>query len=310
MISVTSAPPDLSAWGIESTSTVRRADHGTNNLVWIIDETYVIRVYQNAGPTRVTAELRLLAELSRSDVMPFAITVPIATIGGELFVQTPSGPAVLFQYFAGRPARRSDLADLHRVGEALASLDLALAGLPNELAPVDGWVTLDKLHPAVPDVADLCAELSQYLPDDPGVRALREQVSGSDDVYQRLVQELPTQIVHDDMALSNVVMGADGDVVAVLDFEVAALDARVADLVAGLAMAVDWRTPQQEAQVAAYRRGYSTLITLEPREEAAIPHLLQRRRLGSVIWRAGRWRQGLATLDEVRLRLAELDTGG
>lgn len=301
--------PDLSAWGILPPSSVRRPEHGTNNLVWIIDDAYVLRIYQNHGSARVAAELRLLKALDGGNAVPFAVPTPIPTADGQLYVQTDSGPAALFHYLAGRSARRSDLGELHRVGAALATLDLALADVPNELAPHDWRRSLDAVHPAVPSVADLCQELSAHLPGDAGVRRLRDAAVQVDEVYASLTQELPVQIVHGDLGLSNVLIGSDGAVVGVLDFEIAGMDLRAADLAAGLSMAVEWGSAHEQAQVAAFRRGYSTVMTLEPSEKQAIPQLMRRRALGSVIWRAGRWRQGLATLDEVRARLTEFDAG-
>jgi homoserine kinase type II len=298
--------PDLSAWNIPTPANVRKPERGTNNLVWLIDDTYVLRVYQNLDIARIESEIRLLEALGAVGSLPFAVPLPIATPAGRTIVGTMQGPAVLFPYLPGRTADRTDPHEIELTGAALAHLDLALAKLPHDLAPVDWRGPLGAIHPAVPNVDDLCAELERLLPGDEGVRRLRDQAEASDEEYLRLVPQLPAQITHGDLATGNVLLSADGEVSAVLDFEVAGLDLRVTDLVAGLSMAVDWGTPQQAEQEAAFRRGYGKVITLDPAEEEAIPLLLRRRLLGSAIWRAGRWRLGLSTLDDVRDRLAHL----
>jgi homoserine kinase type II len=298
---------DLSAWDLPAPVNARQPDRGTNNLVWLIDDTYVLRVYQNLDVSRIEAELRLLEALREVDGLPFAVPVPIAGPSGRTVMGTAQGPAVLFPLLPGRSGVRTDRHEIELTGEALGHLDLALAKLPHELAPVDWRGPLDTVHPAVPSVADLCTELERLLPGEDGVRRLREQAAASDEEYLRLVEDLPVQIVHGDLATSNVLIGADGQVSAVLDFEVAGLDLRVTDLVAGLSMAVDWEEPERAAeQESAFRRGYQRVVELDAAEEAAIPALLRRRLIGSAIWRAGRWRLGLSDLDEVRERLAAI----
>lgn len=297
---------DLSAWDLPIPANVREPERGTNNLVYLIDDTYVLRVYQNLDVVRIEAEIRLLEALGAVGGLPFAVPLPIASASGRTIVGTVQGPAVLFPYLPGRSADRLDPHEIELAGAALAQLDLALAKLPHDLAPVDWRGPLGSIHPAVPSVTDLCAELERLLPGDEGVRRLRDQAVASDEEYLRLDARLPVQIIHGDLATSNVLLGADGQVSAVLDFEVAGLDVRVMDLVAGLSMAVDWGTSVAADQEAAFRRGYGKFVTLDPAEEEAIPLLLRRRLLGSVVWRAGRWRLGLSTLDEVRERLAQL----
>ncbi|GAB3422422.1 phosphotransferase enzyme family protein [Flindersiella endophytica] len=271
---------DLSAWDLPTPVNARHPDGGTNNLVWLVDDTYVLRVYQNLEVSGIEAELRLLEALRAVDGPPFAVPVPIASSSGRTIVGTVQGPAVLFPQLPGRPADRANLHEVELAGEAL--------------------------HPAVPSVPDLCAELERLLPHEDGVRRLREQAEQVNEDYLRLLGELPVQIVHRDFAMSNVLVNADGQVSAVLDFEIAALDLRLMDLAAGLSMAVDWSADGAEARETAFRRGYQRVVTLDAAEEAAIPALLRRRLLGSAIWRAGRWRLGLSTLDEVRDRLAAI----
>ena len=52
--------------------------------------------------------------------------------------------------------------------------------------------------------------------------------------------------------------------------------------------------------------GYCDARELTEAEAAAVPDLLMARAMGTVVWRAGRWRRGQASLDEVSVRLRDL----
>lgn len=151
---MTTGPESIaSAWGIAPT-TVVRPDRGWNNIVWLIDDAYVLRIYQNLDADRVAAEHRLLEALSGAG-LPFAVPVPIATPDGKTFVTTPDGPAALYTFLPGRPGRVGDLTDIELAGAALGDLMTVLGGLPFELAPIDWRGPLSGVHTAVPDVAAL-----------------------------------------------------------------------------------------------------------------------------------------------------------
>ncbi len=263
---------------------------GTNNTNWRIDagnDTYVARLYLNAAPPRIEAEHRLLAALDAAG-LPFRVPVPIPAPDGRTVV----GQAALFPYLPG--VRLGNGEHLELAGRALGELDVALARLPEELAPTDWRRPLSEVHPAVPDVDDLVADLTRECGDDPGVAWLAANAGPADEVYARLCARLPVQIVHGDWAPPNVLVDA-GRVSAVLDFEIAGLDLRITDPVAGAFNSADGHGP-----TAAFFRGYRQCVDLRPDELAAVPELLRYRALGSVVWSAGRWRLGLSTLGRVR----------
>ena len=113
--------------------------------------------------------------------------------------------------------------------------------------------------------------------------------------------ELPAQVCHLDMSPSNVLI--DGDrAVGVLDFEVAGLDLRVTDFVAGLEQTTDTKLEED-----VFVRGFRSRTDLTPEEWEAVPTLRRLRRIATVVWRAGRWREGKSSLDDVRERLAAIE---
>lgn len=303
------APKDLANllphWRLPAPDAVRPAGPGTNNSVHMVEaggSRYVVRGYQNQSGDRVAAEHRLLNALAEVG-LPFAVPQPLPTRDGATFVPTPNGPVAVFGYLPGRPAERTTR-DLALAGEVLAALDLALAGLPSDLAPADWRHPLSEVHPAVPDLGELAAELALVLPGeqgaDPGwLHAAAERV---DAMRVRWWETLPVQVVHNDFALGNLLVRDDGTPSAVLDFEFAGLDLRVADLVGAVSMAAgEWQTRNRAVDVLC--RAYLSRVPLSMPERSVFPDLLRLRDLESLVWRAGRWRQGQARLDEVRDRL-------
>jgi homoserine kinase type II len=285
-----------SAWDVEVES-ARSPELGWNNLVWFVNEAYVLRVYRNLDAARVEAEHRLLTALATSGP-PFAVPVPIPTSDGATVVATADGPAALYPFLRGRTARHGDVAELELIGAALGDLIVALRALPFELAPVDWRGPLGRVHPAVPDVVDLIAELRREAPDAPGLSVFDATWEATDRTY--CAMDLPVQICHLDFGASNVLIDG-GRVVAILDFEIAGLDLRINDVVAGLVQSTDG--PAEEE---AFLRGLRSRLELTDAEWAAVPVLRHLRLIATVAWRAGRWREGKSTLEDVLERLAAL----
>ncbi|WP_027345964.1 phosphotransferase enzyme family protein [Hamadaea tsunoensis] len=299
--------PALSPWGLPEPDSVRSPERGSNNITHLLEvgrRPYVLRVYQNLDADRVAAEHRLLAALAGQD-LGFAVPSPLPTMDGCTWVDTEEGVAALFAYLPGRMAYRDNPTELELIGQALGDLDLALARLPLDLAPIDWRRPLHAIHPAVPDLHALIADLLQAMPGYAGALWLAEVVEKTAGEQERLWASLPVQIIHGDMAASNVLV-EDGRVSAVLDFEIAGADLRVTDLVGAILQCTDgWWEPGGTEQAEIFLRGYHSRLRLTPEEYAAFPTVLRLRAMGSAIWRAGRWKRGQSTLHDVRLRLQE-----
>jgi len=119
---------------------------------------------------------------------------------------------------------------------------------------------------------------------------------------------LPVQIIHGDLAPSNVLAGpATGEVTGLLDFELAGAGFRVQDILAALYNSTALRAPDWPRRTAAFLRGCASVRRLEPAEVAALPELLIARSLGSVLWRAARWRAGAGRFGEVTAQADRLE---
>ncbi len=123
------------------------------------------------------------------------------------------------------------------------------------------------------------------------------------------VGTLPVQVVHGDLAASNVLADPDtGRVSALLDFEIAGADLRVQDFLVALYQSGALEGAAWQRRTAAFARGHASIRPLTAAEVAALPELLVSRLVGSVLWRAARWRRGQARLAEVADRVHRLET--
>jgi homoserine kinase type II len=286
-------------WNLGTPTEVTRPDRGTNNLVWLVQvagDSFVLRVHRNAGLEQIALEHVLLAELGRRE-LSFAVPAPIPAHDGRTVVPTNLGPASLYRRLPGDHPPR-DTAGLTLTGQALGELDAALADIDAELAPIDWRRSLNAIHPAVPDLDELAADLGRELSSAETTWFAR-QVREIDARIREWRTKLPTQVIHCDFGPSNLLV-ENGTVTGILDFELAGLDLRAFDLAAALGQSTDELATEQ---VEAFRTGYDRFVTLSAAERAALPDLVAQRALGSVIWRAGRWRQGLSTVAEVADRL-------
>jgi len=119
---------------------------------------------------------------------------------------------------------------------------------------------------------------------------------------------LPGQVIHGDLTPANFLADpGTGEVIGLLDFELAGAGFRVQDTMAALYYSTALTTPDWPRRTAAFLRGCSSVNRLEPAEVAALPELLIARSLGSVLWRAARWRAGLARFGDVIARVEKLE---
>lgn len=296
-------------WRLPEPLHPRPLTSGTNNQVWVIETpsgNYALRVYSNhTDLARVRFEHAVLGRL-QAMALPFALPVPLSTRSGALYARVAAGTdeealVTLTPFLPGAPPDRDDLAQAYASGEALGSLDVALARIPP--LDVDGAVNwrsygdLEHCHPLVPNPKRALLEL-------PAAKGMRQQLARS---YEALIAclpplyaSLPQQLVHEDYAPENVLM-VGGHVTAVLDFEFCARDVRVMDLTVALSWwPVDhFGTGDEWPILQAVAEGYGHQARLSAPEVEALPTLYQLRAYTSLIHRLGCYRQGLSPLDAV-----------
>jgi homoserine kinase type II len=299
-------PALLTRWGVSPEAQVIPAPGGTNNQTFLIDHgggEWVLRISQNLAPDQVRAEHRLLDRLQTAG-LPFAVPEPLPALGGEYLIETAAGPVTLCSRLPGvRPDLTSEPA-LQRFGRAVGQLSAALAHVPREDAPQD-WLTSRLVHPDVEDVLELCHELVAAGLSSDLTRLLVGFEQGT--WLTGVGAGLPVQVVHGDVAASNVLADErTGEVTAMLDFEIAGAELRVQDFVVALQQSGALDAPDWQRRVIAVARGYRSVQQLTDGETVAVPDLLRARAAGTAVWRAGRWRRGQARLDDVAVRLRNL----
>jgi homoserine kinase type II len=293
----------LARWGITAGAAVALTEHGTNNRTLQVtagDCRWFLRISQNLTTTQVQAEHRLLARLARAG-LPFAVPVPVPLPDGSTVADTPGGPATLCEWIPGVRPDLSQEAALERFGRAAAELSGALAAVPPQDTPYD-WSGSPLQAPL--DVAALARDLTAAGLDAGRAGVLRDGADQAVAAWEGIAGRLPNQVVHADLAASNVLVSPDtGDVTGVLDFETAGYWIRAIELSVALALSGAAHGPGWPRRAAAVARGGAWGERLTGAELAALPDLIVVRAVGSMLWRTGRWRRGQSSLTEVASRL-------
>ncbi len=296
----------LARWGIPASATVVPAGHGTNNRTLQVtagDRRWFLRISQNLTAAQVEAEHRMLARLARAD-LPFAVPAPVPLPDGGTVTGTADGPASLCEQIPGVPPDLSQEAVLERLGRATAELSDALAAVPPQDAPYDWGDT--PLPPS--DAAALARDLTAAGLDAERAGVLRDGAGRAAAAWEQLAGRLPNQVVHADLAPANFLVSPDtGAVAGVLDFETAGYWIRAIELTVLLALSGSAYGPGWPHRAAAIARGGGWGERLTGAELAALPDLIVIRAVGSMLWRAGRWRRSQASQASLAGMAGQLD---
>jgi Ser/Thr protein kinase RdoA (MazF antagonist) len=296
----------LARWGIRADAAVARTAYGTNNhTLQVTDGTrrWSLRISQNLTPAQVQAEHRLLARLAQAG-LPFAVPAPVALPDGATIVDTPDGPATLCPWIPGVRPDLDQETVLERLGRAAAQLSDALRDVEPQDTPQD-WEHGPIQQP--PNDGTLARELTAAGLDTGRAWVLRAGTDRAAQAWETIAGCLPTQVVHADLAASNVLVSPDTEAVAgVLDFETAGCGIRALELAVLLALSGAVRGPDWPRRAAAVARGGAWNQRLTSTELSALADLILVRAMSTTLWRAERWRRGQSSLTEVADRLDTL----
>ena len=300
----------LPVWGFPPGTGIAPADEqGTNNRTFLVrrgQQRYVLRVSGFLSVAEVRAEHRILQQL-RQGGLPFQVPEPVAVPDGQTVIGTTAGPATVCRWLPGAHPGMDGEPAFERFGLTAGLLGGALADVPLADALRD-WRTDPRwVRPDDPPVDVLCGELRSA-----GMSAEQAELLGA--AARRAgrwwpgADGLPAQVIHGDLAPSNALADPDtGQVTGLLDFELAGAGFRVQDILAALYNSTALGTPDWPRRTAAFLRGCASVRRLEAAEVAALPELLIARSLGSVLWRAARWRAGLARFGEITAHVGRLE---
>jgi homoserine kinase type II len=300
----------LPLWGFPPGTDIAAAgEQGSNNRTFLVGQgrqRYVLRVSGFLSVAEVRAEHRVLRRLAQGG-LPFQVPEPVAAADGRTVIGTAAGPAAVCRWLTGvRPGMDGEAA-FERFGRAAGLLSAALANVPLADALRD-WRTDPRwVRPGDPPVDVLCGELCSA-----GMSAGHAELLAA--AGRRAGRwwpgagALPAQVIHGDLTPSNVLADPDtGEVTGLLDFELAGAGFRAQDILAALYNSTELAAPDWPRRTAAFWRGCASVRCLEPAEVAALPELLIARSLGSVLWRAARWRAGTGHFGEVTAHVGRLE---
>lgn len=265
--------PALAAWGIAGAAT-ERLTGGAANEHWRAETEQGPRVLRRYHPRRATESLPYEHDLLRflAD-RKWPVPAPIATEDGETVVETDEGRWALFPFMRGAPPERSELV-LQRKGSLLALLheDLVEWESPGQ-RPTFGRVT--DLDAAVAPEGFRSFEdfLAWYADEDPERAAVLAETRQRNvaDLDEHGYGDQPDSVIYYECFGANVLFVED-TVTAMLDFDMAHEDARVADIARSLVL--DCGSDNQ--RVRSWLAGYAAHASprLDTDEAELIPPLM------------------------------------
>ena len=215
----------LPLWGFPpGTGITAAGEQGTNNWTFLVrrgQQRYVLRVSGFLSAAEVRAEHRILRRL-RQGGLPFQVPEPVAAPDGRTVIGTTAGPAAVCRWLPGAHPGMDGEPAFERFGRTAGLLGAALADVPLGDALRD-WRTDPRwVWPDDPPVDVLCGELRSA-----GMSAEQAELLGA--AARRAgrwwpgADGLPAQVIHGDLAPSNVLADPDtGEVTGLLDFELPA----------------------------------------------------------------------------------------
>ena len=269
----------LAAWGIGG-ARFESLSGGAANEHWRVESDAGVRVLRRYHPRRASESLPYEHELLRflAD-QSWPVAAPIAAAAGETVVENDRGRWALFPFMRGAPPPNTELS-LQRKGSVLALLHADLAEWPSPgQRPTFGRVT--DLDSAVAPEGFRSFEdfLAWYADDDPERAAVlaRTWQRNSADLEARGYAAQPDGAVYYECFGANVLF-VDDTVTALLDFDMAHEDARVADIARSLV--VDCRS--DSSRVRTWLAGYTAHAAprLDGDEAELIPPLM----VASELW--------------------------
>ena len=208
-----------------------------------------------------------------------AVVVPrlIHTLDGESTVETEldGEPVVLrmTEFLDGVSARSVDRTPelFESLGASLAELHVGLGDVDPDLADPDHPWHIRRTESVLPQV--------DGLPETAETPLMRSALRRCVDVLLPALDELPAQLIHNDLNMDNVLVARDGrSVVGIIDFGDAVAGPRIVDLAVASAYFV--RETSGEELVRSLRQivqGYSARLPLSSRELELLPALMTAR---------------------------------
>lgn len=293
-------------WFGAQTWTLRVGAGGMNNTTRFVEvegRTYVLRLYEtHRDRNKIKFEHSVLLHLAEmKEELPFEIPMPLELPTGGTVVTLGDDDgklAALFTFTEGHNPTELGLSQLIEMGKSAGQLSLSLAKIAiadkPEYAP---YYEIEHIHPSCkPDAIRAFA----LQPPEPFI-AQQDELAYIFNRYMALysaiptLRQLPHQLVHGDINGSNMLVDDEGRFVAILDFEIVTIDARVMELAVCLSDLIDpmFSEDRLRRNSQAFYEGYRQFVQLSQEELRMLPLLIELRRLDVFIHFLGRYLDGV-----------------
>jgi aminoglycoside phosphotransferase (APT) family kinase protein len=197
----------LASYGVDATE-LRRHPFGFESECWIADDRWFLKVWRHGPP----ANLALLEQLD------LPVPRPLRNEDGELVTRSGGRAFAVFPYVDGRPATWDDWAEIARAMRMLHELPVDGLGIPeaNLDEPAIRFLRDNLDHPWIRDRA---AEVVQMVD---RLEAVIDRAGSVDATVNVLC--------HNDLIGDNLLIGDDGRLAAILDWDHATLGPREHDV--------------------------------------------------------------------------------
>lgn len=210
---------------------------------------FVLTLFENIDPAALDFYLALQDRLARAGL---PCPQPLTDAAGRRWRPLAGKPAALLTCLPGGALEQPDMHHLRTLGDMLARLHLAAAGMPDPLPNPCGSAWRQRVGQALLPLVD--ATERELLADELAFQAAQDWSA------------LPRGVIHADLFRDNVLWLADGRLSGLLDFYFAGEDSWLFDLAV---VANDWCA--DERGLAALLAGYGAVRPLLPAERQAWP---------------------------------------
>ncbi|TXK75922.1 phosphotransferase [Paenibacillus sp. N3.4] len=275
--------------------------NNTTRFVAVEGTTYVMRLYEtHRDLDKIIFEHHILLALAKYP-LPYRLPIPIQLPSGETVVRLDDEQgklAALFSYTEGYNPTWEHLFQLKPFGKAVGQLSKALSTIhvaPNPVYPP--YYEIEHIHPRCSPEAirEFCLRPSEAFLFQ---REMLTYIYGRFAAFYEAIptlRKLPHQLVHGDINGSNMLVDAEGQIAAVLDFEFVTWDLRVMELAVCLSDLIDPTLPEEVLRLkcSAFYEGYRASVCLEETEYPYLPLLIELRRLDVFVHFLGRYFDGV-----------------